>query len=261
MMTVIDDDYAEDTKQVATFVNPQATSPILLVCEHASNFIPSEYKALGLSDDDQASHIAWDPGALGLSHHLADMLDARLVHSNVSRLIYDCNRPPEALDAMPASSEGRAIPGNQVIDEDERARRVARFYDPFKSLLSDVLASMSDKPVLVTIHSFTPIYHGRSRDVEFGILHDSDQRLADLMLEHASRYTTLKVMRNEPYGPQHGVTHTLRQHGLENGYLNVMLEFSNALLHTDIAQKEIAEMIAALLRDVLGKLHKGEVAA
>lgn len=260
-MTGNDNNYAEDAGQVATLVNPQATSPILLVCEHASNFIPPEYKGLGLSDDDQASHIAWDPGALGLSHHLADMLDARLVHSNISRLIYDCNRPPEALDAMPASSEGRAIPGNQAIDEDERARRITRFYDPFKSLLSDTLASMSGKPVLVTIHSFTPVYRGQARDVEFGILHDADQRLADLMLEHASAHTTLKVLRNEPYGPQHGVTHTLRQHGIDNGYLNVMLEFSNTLLTSDAAQKDIAKTIATLLREVLGKLHKDEVAA
>ena len=40
-----------------------------------------------------------------------------------------------------------------------------------------------------------------------------------------------------------------------------MLEFSNRLLTSDAKQKEIAEMIAALLRDVLGKLDKGEVAA
>ena len=260
-MTFTDKNYAEDNKQVATLVNPQATSPILLVCEHASNFIPFEYKALGLSVDDQASHIAWDLGALGLSHHLADMLDARLVHSNISRLIYDCNRPPEALDAMPASSEGRAIPGNATIDENERARRIARFYDPFKTLLANTLDAMAGKSVLVTIHSFTPVYCGQVRDVEFGILHDSDRRLADLMLEHAAAHTKLNVMRNEPYGPEHGVTHTLKQHGVDNDYLNVMLEINNRLLTNGAEQKAIAEIIAALLRDVLGKLDKDEVAA
>ena len=253
--------YAEDTGQVATMVNPQATSPVLLVCEHASNFIPPEYNALGLSDDAKTSHIAWDPGALELACHLADLLDARLVHSNISRLIYDCNRPPEAHDAMPVSSEGRTIPGNENINENERKRRIARFYNPFKTLLADTIASMSGKPILVTMHSFTPVYDGQTRDVEFGILHDSDSRLADLMLEHASAHTKLNVMRNEPYGPQHGVTHTLKQHGVENGCQNVMLEFSNRLLTSDAKQKEIAEMIAALLRDVLGKLDKGEVAA
>ena len=260
-MTFTDENYAEDNGQVATLVNPQGTSSVLLVCEHASNFIPPEYNALGLADDDQDSHIAWDPGALALSHHLSEMLDARLVHSNISRLIYDCNRPPEALDAMPAASEGRVIPGNEVIDGDERARRIARFYDPFKMLLADTLKSMSGKPVLVTIHSFTPVYHGQARDVEFGILNDEDTRLADLMLEHASAHTKLNVMRNEPYGPQHGVTHTLKQHGVENGYLNVMLEFSNRLLTSNSEQKAIAEMVAALLRDVLAKLNKEEVAA
>ena len=260
-MVLTDNIYAEDAEQVATLVNPHATSPVLLVCEHASNFIPPEYGTLGLLEDALISHIAWDPGALGLSQHLVDMLDARLVHSNVSRLIYDCNRPPEAYDAIPASSEGRAIPGNETIDKNERKRRIVRFYDPFKALLVNTLDAMADKPVLVTIHSFTPVFHGQTRNVEFGILHDSDRRLADLMLEHASAHMKLNVMRNEPYGPEHGVTHTLKQHGVENGYLNVMLEINNRLLTDDAEQKAIADMIAALLRDVLGKLDKGEVAA
>lgn len=260
-MRFSDNDYKDDSGQVATLVNPQGTSSVLLVCEHASNFIPPEYDGLGLSNDDQASHIAWDPGALALSNKLADLLDARLVHSTVSRLIYDCNRPPKALDAMPASSEGRAIPGNAAIDENERARRIARFYDPFKALLVNTLEAMAGKPVLVTIHSFTPVFHGQTRNVEFGILHDSDRRLADLMLEHSAAHTKLNVMRNEPYGPEHGVTHTLKQHGVDNGYLNVMLEINNRLLTNDAEQKAIADMIAALLRDVLGKLDKDEVAA
>lgn len=260
-MVLTDDTYANNTAQVATLVNPHATSPVLLVCEHASNFIPPEYAALGLSDDAMTSHIAWDPGARELACHLADLLDARLVHSNISRLIYDCNRPPEAYDAMPVSSEGRTIPGNENIDENERKRRIARFYNPFKALLADTIASMPDKPILVTIHSFTPVYKGQARDVEFGILNDSDSRLADLMLEHAPAYTKLNVRRNEPYGPKDGVTHTLKQHGVENGCLNVMLEFSNTLLTHDANQKEIAAMIAALLRDVISKLDKDEVAA
>jgi predicted N-formylglutamate amidohydrolase len=260
-MRFSDNDYEDDSGQVATLVNPQGTSSVLLVCEHASNFIPPEYDGLGLSNDDQASHIAWDPGALALSNKLADLLDARLVHSTVSRLIYDCNRPPKALDAMPASSEGRAIPGNAAIDKNERARRIARFYDPFETLLANTLEAMAGKPVLVTIHSFTPVFHGQTRNVEFGILHDSDRRLADLMIEHAAVHTKLNVMRNEPYGPEHGVTHTLKQHGVDNGYLNVMLEINNRLLTNDAEQKAIADMIAALLRDVLGKLDKDEVAA
>jgi predicted N-formylglutamate amidohydrolase len=162
---------------------------------------------------------------------------------------------------MPASSESRAIPGNEAIDEDEHARRVVRFYNPFKSLLAETIDAMPNTPILVTIHSFTPVYLGEKRDVEFGILHDTDSRLADAMLEHASAHTKLKVMRNEPYGPQDGVTHTLKQHGVENGCLNVMLEFSNALLTSDAKQKAIAEMIMALLQDVLGKLDKDAVAA
>ena len=43
--------------------------------------------------------------------------------------------------------------------------------------------------------------------------------------------------------------------------LSIIGEMSDSEVVSDAKQKEIAEMIAALLRDVLGKLDKGEVAA
>ena len=56
-------------------------------------------------------------------------------------------------------------------------------------------------PILVTVHSFTPVYHGKKRSVEIGILHDKDARFADAMLETANDHTNAIVRRNKPYGP------------------------------------------------------------
>ena len=82
----------------------QQGGPILIVCEHASNRIPAPYGNLGLPDKLRESHIAWDPGALGMAKRMADRLQAPLVAGAVSRLVYDCNRPPEAPDAVPSVS-------------------------------------------------------------------------------------------------------------------------------------------------------------
>ena len=47
-MHVSENNFTDDSGQVARLVNPQGSSSVLLVCEHASNFMPSEYGGLGL---------------------------------------------------------------------------------------------------------------------------------------------------------------------------------------------------------------------
>lgn len=224
-------------------VNPNATSSIVLVCEHAAHDIPASFENLGLSAEAGKSHVAWDPGAMAVAQHMAVVLDAALVAATVSRLVYDCNRPPEALDAMPFRSEIVDIPGNVSLPDQEKSRRTQIYYEPFRRALSEQI-QRTNTPVIVTIHSFTPIYHGEKRSVEIGVLHDIDTRLVDAMLETASQHTQADVQRNQPYGPEHGVTHTLKEHALPNGHLNVMLEIRNDLIQTETQQHAMAQMIA-----------------
>ncbi|MGV6849398.1 MAG: N-formylglutamate amidohydrolase [Marinibacterium sp.] len=230
--------------------NAQARSDIVLVCEHAGRFIPSDLNDLGLSEAARRSHVAWDPGALGVAAALSARLDAVLFASTVSRLVYDCNRPPHAPDAMPAQSEAYAIPGNANLTEKDRANRADRYYHPFRRRLAEQVANRSH-PILVTIHSFTPVYHGRRRDVEIGILHDTDSRLADALLDRTGPHV---IRRNEPYGPEDGVTHTLKEHALPGGHLNVMIEIRNDLIETEADQADMAALLARWITDALEKL-------
>lgn len=241
-------------------INPDGGSRIVLICEHASPFIPAQYAGLGLSDADRESHAVWDPGALAIAERLSDALDAKLVASGVSRLVYDCNRPPEAASAMPEQSELIAVPGNANLSESERAQRTARFYTPFHEAVTDALAH-TDAPILVTIHSFTPVFHGQQREVEIGVLHDDDRRLADLMLRNAAAHTSTPPQRNAPYGPQDGVTHTLREHGVMYGYPNVMLEIRNDLIASREDQTRMARMLASWLTQSCRDLIKPEAHA
>lgn len=208
----------------AIIANKNAGSRVLLVCEHASSHIPDRFDGLGLSAEHRLSHVVWDPGAVAVAKHMSSKLDAGLVFSTVSRLVYDCNRPPEAPDAMPVKCEYIDIPGNVDLSDAEKDDRVRSYYTPFYNLLTDTIAENPGTPVIVTIHSFAPVYMGRNRDVEVGIVHDADHRLADQMLKLASQHTTMVVLRNDPYGPEDGVTHTLKVHGIQNRLLNLMLE-------------------------------------
>ena len=238
----------------ATLYNADGTGPVLLVCEHATNHIPAHLDNLGLDQDARFSHVAWDPGAMAVATHMSRIMDARLVASTVSRLVYDCNRPPEATGAMPVRSELFDIPGNTGLSDAAKAERVATVYDPFRTLLADTIAASPIPPVLVTIHSFTPVYMGQSRAVEIGILHDDDARLADAMLTLAPAHTELNTLRNDPYGPEDGVTHTLKLHALPNGLLNVMIEVRNDLIADEAAQLAMAETLANLVNDALARL-------
>lgn len=101
--------------------------------------------------------------------------------------------------------------------------------------------------ILVTMHSFTPVYKGKHRDVEIGLLHDDDARLADRLLQVAMNSGLYVVQRNEPYGPKDGVTHTLKEHGLANGLLNVMIEVRNDLIREESGQGVMADFLTGLL--------------
>lgn len=211
-------------------------SDIVLVCEHASSFIPAELDNLGISDAARQSHVAWDPGAMAVATHMKAALDATLVSAKVSRLVYDCNRPPSAPDAMPVRSEAFDVPGNHGLSETDKQERVARYYAPFHDSLATQIARQN-APVIVTVHSFTPVYLGSRRAVEIGILHDSDARLADAILGIADGYD---IRRNLPYGPDDGVTHTLKEHAIKHGHLNVMIEVRNDLISDIEAQRAMA---------------------
>lgn len=233
---------------------PRGKSRVLLICEHASPVLPQSFGDLGLSQEALASHIAWDPGALAVAHGISTSLDATLVHQRFSRLIYDCNRPPEAPGAMPETSEIYEIPGNRHLSPADRQARTEALYIPFHGRIRDLLkerAARGQATAIVTIHSFTPVYLGSPRAVELGILHDEDSRLADRMLEAAAEAPLYRTERNQPYGPGDGVTHTLKLHGLTNGLQNVMIEVRNDLIRDQVGQGVVADYLTGLLRHSL----------
>lgn len=234
--------------------NRDGASPVIVVCEHASCFVPAELNSLGLDGEVLNSHIAWDPGAMAVAEGISTRLDAVLVASQVSRLVYDCNRPPGAAGAVPERSEIFDIPGNRDLSPAERDIRVALVYEPFRASLASVIAAANSPAVLVTVHSFTPVYEGVARDVELGILHDVDARLADAMLMNTHWHTSLEVRRNEPYGPEDGVTHTLRENAVPIGMHNVMIEIRNDLIKTQREQEAMAATLSGWIISGLREL-------
>ena len=237
--------------QVVQVERPGARGRVVIVCEHASNRFPLPYGTLGLTSAERCAHIAWDPGALGVARGLARRLDTVLVRACTSRLIYDLNRPPHAAGAMAETSEIYPIPGNRGITPDDRVGRTRAVYLPFHRRLQAEIATRLARgalDALITVHSFTPVYRGQRREVEFGVIHDADDGLARAI---ADRDCGLVTRLNEPYSASDGVAHTLAMHATPFGLPHAMLEIRNDLIADDQAQQAMADRLAPVIRSAI----------
>jgi predicted N-formylglutamate amidohydrolase len=230
---------------------------VLLVCEHASRFIPDAFRGLGLDEGHLGRHIAWDLGALELARELSALLDAPLVHATYSRLLLDLNRPTEAIDSIVLESEGTPIPGNAGLDATQREHRRLRIYEPFHAELDalvDQRLAGGLATVVVSIHSFTPRYHGVERPWHVGVISRRDRQLAEGLLAALSSDAGLCVGDNLPYGAQDGVYHSLERHGEARGLHGAMIEVRNDLLGDAPAVTRWARTLARALDSALREL-------
>jgi predicted N-formylglutamate amidohydrolase len=185
-------------------LRPAGASPILLVCEHASNAVPAGYASLGLPQAELDRHIGYDIGAAALTRALAARLDATALLGVVSRLVIDINRQPWHPGFVPVESDGTAVPGNADADDAERTRREERWFTPFHARVHaelDARIAAGRPPMLVTIHSFTPVLAGVERPWPVGVLYLRERTAAMVVLEEL-RATVPggPVGDNQPYG-------------------------------------------------------------
>jgi len=232
---------------------------LVLICEHASNSVVAPWS--GVDAELLATHAASDIGALGLARALGVQLGraghkVELIYAPLSRLIYDLNRSPDRPDACPAQSEIHDVPMNKALSVVDRQARMEGLYLPFHDLVRARIARalvLGMRPVIVTVHSFTPVWHGVARDVEFGVIHDDLPALAQAIVAKA-RDLGLKTGMNEPYSAADHVTHTLRLHALPYGLDNAMLELRNNLIATPALQAAMAERLAPVLSAAIAHL-------
>jgi predicted N-formylglutamate amidohydrolase len=225
-------DYAEMPRHDADLVAPVRTvnaegkSPFAIVCDHASNRIPLRHGDLGLPASERIRHIAWDPGALGVSLRLSELLDAPVVHSTVSRLVVDCNRFTDSPTLMAERSEYTDIPGNTSLTPAERAERIARYYVPYHDAIDRLLAARQAAglpTILVCMHSFTPVFLGVARPWPIGLLPAPDASYTQALLAALkAELPDMNIGWNEPYAAAKGVSYTLDHHG--EGLAATMIE-------------------------------------
>jgi predicted N-formylglutamate amidohydrolase len=233
--------------------NPVGASPFLLTCDHYGRTIPDALGDLGLSASELTRHIAWDIGIAGVSERVSDALGAHLIAQRYSRLVIDCNRPPEVASSIPVLSEATVIPGNEEISRAEAdARRVAIF-TPYHDRIDeaiDVRQAQGRRTVLVSLHSFTPVYTGVARPWHIGTLYHRDTMLAPLLLKLLRAEGDLVVGDNQPYAVSDLTDFTIPVHGEKRGLMNTGIEIRQDLIADEAGQTQWAERLTRLFREI-----------
>ncbi len=216
-------------------INPHGTAPVLLTCEHAGRAVPKALGSLGMDAEDFDQHYAYDPGARDVTLRLAALLNAPALVGNYSRMVVDVGRSRNAT-AFPTVGEGKEIKGNVDLSEQAREERFKALYDPYHTKLNEMLdhhfLAKGVVPAMVSIHSFTPVFHGEARPWEVGILWLQDGRIPVPLMDHF-RAKAYVVGDNQPYDIRalRGVA-VVDRYADTRALPNVMVEFRNDLIRT-----------------------------
>ena len=233
--------------------NPHATAKLLLLCDHAANAVPPELGTLGLDTADFARHIASDIGAGALTRDLADLFQAPAIIGRWSRLVVDLNRGDDDPTVVVKLSDGRIVPGNARLDRNGVEERIARYHAPYHAAIAAKISQalqVGIVPVIVSMHSFTPVWRGEPRPWHIGVLWDRDGRLAQPLMERLRREPDLVIGDNEPYT---GALENdcLYRHGTINGLPHVLIEVRQDLIADAAGIEHWGTRIARALRDAM----------
>ena len=238
--------------------NRDGASPFLLTCDHYGRAIPRALGDLGIDEHERQRHIAYDIGIAGVAEQISDALGAHLIAQRYSRLVIDCNRPPAAASSIPQISEVTTIPGNQRLAAEAAAERRTAIFEPYHQRIAGVLdrRARDDVPtILVSLHSFTPVYKGEARPWHIGTLYNRDARLPHLLLRELRAEAALVVGDNQPYAVSDTTDYTIPVHGEARGLINSGIEIGQDLITGEAGQREWAERLTRILRKLEPELR------
>ena len=173
-----------------------------------------------------------------------------------SRLVIDCNRWPGSETSILPMSEGTNIPGNQKLSAEDTAARLREIFDPYHRKISrhlDKRRVAGRTTIIVSLHSFTPIYAGIPRPWHASVLYNRNPDLSLTMFRLLEQEGDLVVGNNEPYSVTDETDYSIPVHGEQRGLSHLTLEIRQDLLHDQAGQIAWAERLARMLPQAIEK--------
>ncbi|MBX7145988.1 MAG: N-formylglutamate amidohydrolase [Alphaproteobacteria bacterium] len=234
--------------------NKNSLSPLILLADHGGRAIPQKLNNLGLSSNLLKLHIAYDIGIKNVGIKLAQYLDSMFIMNHYSRLVIDCNRATSSPDCISPISDNILIPGNNNLLSTEQLFRVTEIYLPYHNYINNIINHSLQNhkvPILVSLHSFTPVMQGYQRPWHIGILWNRDKRLATLMFNLLKEDTHLCVGDNQPYSGQTCTGYTLPFHAESLGIPHVLIELKQDLIDHEDGVCFWAKKLFSLLKGII----------
>lgn len=203
-------------------------SKLIISCEHAGNEVPKEYHHLfEHKPETLETHRGIDIGALELTNTLAEKMEQEAYLHTVTRLLVDLNR----------SVQSPTLFSEYTKDQPQSVREhiFKKYYQPHRKRIEDKVNQIiesGDQAIHLGVHTFTPTWDGRERNVDVGFLYDPTRDREDHFCQRwrkevSVRCPDLRLKMNQPYrGTMDGLTTYLRSNHPAEGYLGIEIEVS-----------------------------------
>ena len=180
--------------------------------------------------------------------------------STFSRLLIDPNRGEDDPTLVMKISDGAIIPGNHPISPAEIDARLNRFHRPYHLAVDDLIRSVGATtgraPLVISLHSFTPVWRGDVRPWHAGVLWDSDPRVAIPLIDDLRSAGDIVVGDNEPYdGALRG--DCMYRHCMVSGIPHALLEVRQDLISDTEGVEEWANRLTPIFASLnaMDSLH------
>ena len=206
---------------------------------------------LELSKNLLSSHIAYDLGIKDLCIYLSSLLSSKCIFGEYSRLLIDLNRGKSDPTLIPEIVDGKIILGNIKLSRKSKRDRISKIYTKYHENIKSIIKKDKIK-ILISLHSFNPIFKKKKRNIHFGILSNKDKRLSNLIIDEMKN-ENLRVGDNEPY-TGNLIGDTMFKHGLKNNLLHSLIEVRNDLLSSPIKIHRISKILKKILEKSIDRI-------
>ena len=196
--------------------------------------------------------LRWDLGAAELTREVVRRKSCVALLARYSRLVCDANRPSDSDTFIRKTTEGHALTFNQKLDDEEIQRRIQNYHKPYHAVVDDCLAervARGGDVVLFSIHSFTPVFNGRFRPMEMGVLFDRYAPIAARFGQHLTD-VGFETALNEPYSGYGEMMYSIQHHGQKFGVVYLELEVRQDILDTPAKIQDVATRVCDALTEL-----------
>lgn len=238
--------------------NPEGTSPIRFVADHAGRAIPRQLGNPGLGEAELSRHIGYDIGIHAVTSELARNLNATYIFQPYPRMVIDCHRKLGRPQSIVMQSDVTVVPSNARLDPDAVRQREDEILRPHQDHIETTLktrAALGQPTVLFATHSYTDRLRLNPRPCpwKISVIADRDLRLGTALVEVLRAEAELCIGVNEPYTVNMAMEYTVPIHAEVQGLPYVEIEIRQDLIGDAAGQQEWAKLLTRLFPIAAGQ--------